>query len=72
MEAFFAHAATLRAQPEQAAGRGGERPRSGVRYIIPLFIYLDVNKATGKPRGWLLESAGMQPGHMAGLDAVEV
>jgi hypothetical protein len=51
---------------------GGNAITSGFRYIIPLFIYLDVNKATGKPRGWLLESAGMQPGHMTGLDAVEV
>jgi len=49
---------------------GGNAISSGFRYIIPLFIYLDVNKATGKPRGWLLESTGIQPGHMTGLDAM--
>ena len=49
---------------------GGNAISSGFRYIIPLFIYLDVNKATGKPRGWLLESAGIRPGHMTGLDAM--
>lgn len=49
---------------------GGNAISSGFRYIIPLFIYLDVNKATGKPRGWLLESVGIRPGHMTGLDAM--
>ena len=51
---------------------GGNAISSGFRYIIPLFIYLDVNKATGKPRGWLLDSVGIRPGHMTGLDAMVV
>ena len=46
----------------------GMRPRSGVRYIIPLFIYLDRNKLTDRERGYLLQEAGLIPASPHGLD----
>jgi len=49
---------------------GGNAITAGYRYIIPLFIFLDVNRATGKPRGHLLQSLGLQPPALAGMDAV--
>jgi hypothetical protein len=49
---------------------GGNAITSGFRYIIPLFIYLDVNKLSGKPRGYLLDAAGLGYGPLSGLDAV--
>jgi len=48
---------------------GGNAITSGYRYIIPLFIYLDVNKLSGKRRGWLLEEAGVASAPLEGLDA---
>lgn len=48
---------------------GGNAITSGYRYIIPLFIYIDSNKMSKKPRGYLLEAAGIKPGRMVGLDA---
>ena len=47
---------------------GGNAITSGVRYIIPLFIYLDRNKLTDKPRGYILDATGLPPGEPAGLD----
>jgi len=47
---------------------GGHAITSGVRYIIPLFIYLDRNKLTDKERGYLLAEAGLVPAEPAGLD----
>lgn len=50
---------------------GGNAITHGYRYIIPLFIYLDVNKLSGKPRGYLLEAAGIESGLvLTGLDAM--
>jgi hypothetical protein len=48
---------------------GGNAITSGQRYIIPLFIYLDVNKLSGKPRGYLLSEAGIPAATPSGLDA---
>ena len=48
---------------------GGNAVTEGRRYIIPLFIYLDVNKLSGKRRGWLLEEAGVASAPLQGLDA---
>ena len=48
---------------------GGNAITSGVRYIIPLFIYLDRNKLTDRPRGYLLKEAGLTPAKPEGLDA---
>jgi len=47
---------------------GGHPITSGVRYIIPLFIYLDRNKLTDRDRGYLLHEAGIVPAAPAGLD----
>jgi hypothetical protein len=47
---------------------GGHPITSGVRYIIPLFIYLDRNKLTDRERGYLLHEAGIVPAAPAGLD----
>lgn len=47
---------------------GGNAITRGERYIIPLFIYLDVNKLSGKPRGWVLAESGIQPAQPTGLD----
>ena len=49
---------------------GGNAITSGYRYIIPLFIYLDVNKLSGKARGYLLAGAGIDHAPMSGLDAI--
>ena len=47
---------------------GGNAITSGVRYIIPLFIYLDRNKLTDRERGYLLAEAGIRPATPTGLD----
>jgi hypothetical protein len=39
---------------------GGKRITSGVRYIIPLFLYMDVNKSRRK-RGYVLQEMGIHP-----------
>jgi len=47
---------------------GGNAITSGTRFIIPLFIYIDVNKLSGRPRGYLLEEVGIPRAELAGLD----
>jgi len=47
---------------------GGNAITSGVRYIIPLFIYLDRNKLTDRDRGYLLTEMGLTPAEPTGLD----
>ena len=47
---------------------GGNAITSGTRYIIPLFIYLDRNKLTDRPRGYLLREAGLTLKEPQGLD----
>ena len=42
----------------------------GTRYIIPLFIYVDSNKMSAKPRGYLLDEVGLKRPKLPGLDAV--
>lgn len=49
---------------------GGNAITSGYRYIIPLFIYLDINRLSGKARGYLLDDAGIDHAPMSGLDAM--
>lgn len=47
---------------------GGNAITSGFRYIIPLFIYLDLNRLSGRARGYLLKSCGIPPPSLAGVD----
>ena len=46
---------------------GGNEITSGVRWIIPLFIYLDVNKS-GQRRGYLLDKVGIERPRVEGID----
>lgn len=48
---------------------GGNEITRGVRYMIPLFIYLDGNYGSDRERGYLLQEAGIHPGPLFGLDA---
>ena len=47
---------------------GGNAITRGTRYIIPLFIYLDRNKLTDRPRGYLLRELGLALETPTGLD----
>ncbi|KAL3894628.1 MAG: hypothetical protein SGPRY_013757 [Prymnesium sp.] len=49
---------------------GGNEITSGYRYIIPLFIFLDINRLSAKPRGYLLERLGISPPVLKGIDAL--
>ena len=49
---------------------GGNEITRGTRYIIPLFIYIDANKLSGEPRGYLLDAAKIPRAVPSGLDAL--
>ena len=50
---------------------GGNAITAGTRYIIPLFIYVDANKLSGRPRGYLLDEVAIPKPELAGLDAIQ-